>query len=425
MTRKVAVIGLGYVGLNMAVALGQHMPVLAFDIVETRVEELKLGLDHTHNVNPQDLLKADLHYTTQLDDLRACNFFIIAVPTPAYFYELPNIDPLLDASREVAGVLKKGDIVVYESTVYPGTTEDVCIPLLEHLSRLKSKQDFSIAYSPERISPGDQGHKLSSIKKLVSAQDASTLEIVKSLYETICDEVIPVSSIKVAESSKLLENTQRDVNIALMNEFANIMHHLDIDTHEVIEAAATKWNFARYRPGLVGGHCISVDPYYLAFQAKRYGVDPDLILTARKVNNNMPRFILQELTQLLANAGIAFKTIRVAVLGMTYKENTADIRNSLAIKISMNLASLAGDCFVHDPLINQQLLASEYQLQALDFENLRDLDVVILAVGHDFYKNLGPTALLKQFNQPKIFMDIPGLFYSDKEDFKGVHYWSL
>lgn len=425
MTVKVAVIGLGYVGLNMAVALGKSMPVAAFDILEHRVNQLKQGLDEHHNISEEDLKAADIQYHTTLEGIKSCNVFIIAVPTPAYFYELPNIDPLLEASREVGQILKKGDIVIYESTVYPGTTEDVCIPLLEQISALKNLQDFTVAYSPERISPGDSNHHLSTIKKLLSAQDKKTLEIVKSLYETICDEVVPVSSIKVAESSKLLENTQRDVNIALMNEFADIMHHLNIDTHEVIEAAATKWNFSKYRPGLVGGHCISVDPYYLAFQAKRHGVDPDLILTARKVNNNAPRQIIFQLTKMVADLGMSLKETRLGVLGMTYKENVADIRNSLAIKMSIDLSEMVKQCLVHDPLINKQLLSTEYRLNVVDFDEMKDLDIVILAVGHDFYKARGLPALLSQFNQAKIFMDIPGLFYQQKQDVKNTQYWSL
>ena len=295
----IAVIGLGYVGLGLAIALSKKFSVVGYDISKSRIMELRDNLDRNRCETEDELRVSTMELTNNLSDIKKANFYIVTVSTPAYFYEHPNLEPLINATKDLGTVLKKGDTVVFESTVYPGTTEEVCLPLLEEHSNLQNGQDFNIGYSPERISPCLEGHNLKNITKIISGQNEATLKAVQEVYESICDTVYPVSNIKTAEAIKVLENTQRDVNIAFMNEFAEIMHALEIDTHEVIEAAKTKWSFVPFKPGLVGGHCIAVDPHYLAFKAKRVGLHPDLILNARKINDNMPLFLVQDLIKTL------------------------------------------------------------------------------------------------------------------------------
>ncbi len=322
-----AVIGLGYVGLGLAVSLGEHHQVLGYDINQQRIFELKQHLDRNHLLTDQELKNTHVFYTDNINDLKTANFYIVSVSTPAYFYEMPNLEPLIHATQQLAAILKKQDIVVFESTVYPGTTEEICIPILEEISQLTCGVDFNVGYSPERINPGDEQHTLKNITKIVGAQNKTTLAIIQKTYESICDKVHPVSSIAIAEAVKILENTQRDVNIALMNEFTKIMHELKLNTQEIIEGAKTKWTFLPFKPGFVGGHCISIDPHYLAFKAKRKGLYPDLILTARKVNDGMSQFVIQAMMKLLLQHQIDPRKITIGVLGLTYKENTNDVRN--------------------------------------------------------------------------------------------------
>lgn len=294
-----AVIGLGYVGLELAISLADSKETYGYDISKHRIAELQQNQDRNHLISSDRLKNSKLKLTNDIELIKAANFYIVAVSTPAYFYELPNLEPLINATRSLGEVLKKGDIVVFESTVYPGTTEEVCIPILEEVSHLRCGQDFNVGYSPERISPGDTEHDLRNIPKVISAQNESTLQEVKAAYHLICDTVYTVSTIKTAEAVKVLENTQRDINIAFMNEFAQIMHALDLDTHEILEGAKTKWSFIPFKPGFVGGHCIAIDPQYLAFKAKRHGVEPKIILAARQVNDGMTQFIIHEMNKIL------------------------------------------------------------------------------------------------------------------------------
>ena len=418
-----AVVGLGYVGLGLAVALGRHHAVFGYDINEKRIQSLQQHIDLNKQVDTADLLSAKVTYTHDLNEIKSANFYIIAVATPAYFYEIPNLEPLMHATEHIASVIKKGDVLVFESTVYPGTTEDICIPILERVSHLKCGKDFNVGYSPERINPGDPTHTLKTITKVISAQNESTLQIIKETYESICDKVFSVSSIRTAEAVKILENTQRDVNIALMNEFTKIMHALNLDTHEIIEGAKTKWCFLPFTPGFVGGHCISIDPHYLAYEAKRYGVYPELILAARNVNDNMTQFVIQSMMKLLVKIKANIHDVTIGVFGISYKENLVDLRNSLALKLIKELREYGFNVRVHDPLspLNKPVPQNVH----LDrFEDMNDLTVAIIAVGHDFYRDK-LEEILKQCKEPKILMDIPNLFVNLAKPNKKIIYWNL
>jgi UDP-N-acetyl-D-glucosamine/UDP-N-acetyl-D-galactosamine dehydrogenase len=332
--RKIAVVGLGYVGLPVAVAFGKESKIVGFDISARRIQELKNGIDSTEEVETGDLASARIHYTADLGELKSADFFIVAVPTPVDQANKPDLTPLIKASRSVGSALKKGDIVVFESTVYPGATEEDCVPVLEASSGLKHGVDFFCGYSPERINPGDKEHTFTKIKKIVSACDANTLDIVAKVYGSVVKAgVHKASSIKVAEAAKVIENTQRDLNIALMNELAVVFKRMNIDTQEVLEAAGSKWNFLPFRPGLVGGHCIGVDPYYLTYQAEKLGYIPQVILAGRRINDNMSRFVAKETIKLMIQRGIDVSKSRVGVLGVTFKENCPDVRNSKVVDI--------------------------------------------------------------------------------------------
>lgn len=422
--RTYAVIGLGYVGLGLAIALGKHHKVLGYDIDEQRVSELNHDLDRHQLINKKQLKQSNVFYTNHIDDIKEANFYIISVSTPAYYYETPNLEPLISAVKHLGPILKKGDIVVFESTVYPGTTEEICVPMLEETSHLKQGKDFYVGYSPERISPGDHTHSLKNITKIISAQNEATLKTIQNTYETICDRVYPVSSIQVAEAIKILENTQRDVNIAFMNEFSKIMHVLNLDTHEIIEGAKTKWSFLPFKPGFVGGHCISIDPHYLAFKAKRHGVQPDLILTARKINDGMTQFIIQSMLAILVKNKLDTRNLTVGILGLSYKQNTNDLRNSLSLKLTKELKEYGVNCVCHDPM-DYALIPASYQLHFKDFNELDDLSVVIIAVGHDFYRNVGLKEILKTCKKPCVIMDIPNLFITEAKEIQDLIYWNL
>ena len=348
-----AVVGLGYVGLGLATAFSKENNLIGYDINETRIHELSRHFDRNGLIPSNDLSNTNLTFTSHIEDIKHANFYIVAVATPAYFYEIPNLEPLIGATKQLASILNKNDIIVFESTVYPGTTEEICIPLLESISGLQHGKDFHVGYSPERINPGDEHHTLKNITKIVSAPDEETLKIIQVAYETICDKVYPVSSIATAEAIKLLENTQRDVNIALMNEFTKITHALDLNTHEIIEAAKTKWSFMPYKPGFVGGHCISIDPHYLAFKAKRIGVQPELMLAARRVNDGMTQFIIQSMMKILIQNNIDKNNLSIGVFGVSYKENVPDLRNSLSLKLVKELREYGFICHVHDPLTDE------------------------------------------------------------------------
>ena len=423
MKNQFAVVGLGYVGLGLAVGLSQVGKVLGYDINPERIDTLKQYHDLNKLFSAEELKEAlqTLSLTADISGIKSANFYIISVATPAY-YEMPDLKPLIAATEDVASVLKKGDIVVFESTVYPGITEDVCLPILEKISQLKYKVDFQMGYSPERINPGDLKHTLKSITKIVSADDPDALKRIELAYASICDKVHPVSNMRTAEAIKLLENTQRDVNIALMNEFCKIMHASDIDMHEVIEGASTKWGFIPFKPGFVGGHCISIDPHYLAFKAKRCGIEPDLILTARKVNDGMTQFVIQSMLKLFIKHHLNTADLRIGLLGITYKENVVDVRNSLALKLHKELLAYGYDCKVHDPMVQA---AQQPQIPLTDLDQMKDLSVVIIVVGDIFYKDLGLKKILSMCGPYPVILDIPNLFVDEAKQYSSLMYWSL
>ncbi|WP_341908421.1 nucleotide sugar dehydrogenase [Polaromonas sp. YR568] len=394
MNRKIALVGLGYVGLPVAVAFGKTHPVVGFDIKAARIAELKAGKDSTEEVEPVDLAQARIHYTDKTDDLKGCDFFIIAVPTPVDTGNKPDFSPLIGASRSVGKALKKGDIVVYESTVYPGATEEECIPVLEATSGLKFGVDFTVGYSPERINPGDREHTFTKIKKIVSGSDAATLDIVADVYSSVVTAgVHRASSIKVAEAAKVIENTQRDLNIALMNELAVVFKRMDIDTQEVLEAAGSKWNFLPFRPGLVGGHCIGVDPYYLTHKAEKLGYIPQVILAGRRINDNMGRFVARNTVKQMISEGIDVARARIGILGITFKENCPDTRNSKVVDIVRELEDYGVEVVVCDPHAEASEVHEEYGLSLGLVDAEHPVDALIMAVAHSEFKALTPSAL--------------------------------
>ena len=424
--RHIAVIGLGYVGLPVACAFAKQGPVIAFDINQKRIAALQAGHDHTGETSTADLKCDNLKLTCNPADLKAADFFIIAVPTPVNESNNPDLTLLLSASKFVGTYLKPGDIVVYESTVYPGATENDCAPVLEHASGLTCGKDFTLGYSPERINPGDKEHRLETITKIVSGQDKKTLDIVARVYGSIIKAgVYKASSIKTAEAAKVIENTQRDLNIALMNELALIFDRMGIDTQEVISAAATKWNFLPFKPGLVGGHCIGVDPYYLTFEAQRYGYQPQVILAGRRINDGMGAYIAQQTIKHLVHADCAIKGARVAILGVTFKENCSDIRNSKVFDIIKELQDYGVTCLPHEPLANSADVKHEYGIDLVEFEQLNKLNAIILAVPHKEYQSLDPQVLKKQFATQPIIIDVKSILDRDAFEQAGFTVWRL
>lgn len=423
---KVAIIGLGYVGLPLASALAeQNTDVLGFDINPQRIQELQEGFDHTGEIDSSSLGHTCIRYSCDPSELRDRNLFIVTVPTPIDAANNPDLTPLIKASETVGQYLNQGDIVVYESTVYPGVTEDLCGPLLERISGLKQGQDFKLAYSPERINPGDKVHRLETVVKVVAAEDESTLERVAQLYGSVVRAGIHrAPSIRVAEAAKVIENTQRDLNIALMNELAIIFDRLGISTRAVLEAAGTKWNFLNFTPGLVGGHCIGVDPYYLTHKAQEVGYHPEVILAGRRVNDGMGTFIAQKMVKLLIGAGIAVKGVRIGILGLTFKENVPDLRNSRVPDIVRELAEFGVISLVHDPLANPREAQHEYGLELCDFGEWVDLDGVILAVAHQTYRLLEAAELRRMIRRGGVLVDVKNLFSSDALE-PDVQYWGL
>ena len=387
--RKIAIIGLGYVGLPVAAAFARAgTPVVGFDIDQARILELKAGQDRTREVEASDLRLPSLSFTSDAAALKAADFFIVTVPTPIDASRRPDLGAMFAASRTVGSVLKKGDIVVYESTVYPGAIEEECAPVLAQMSGLAAGTDFSVGYSPERINPGDKQHRFDSITKVVSAQNAETLDVLAEVYGSVVKAgIYRAPSIKVAEAAKVIENTQRDLNIAFMNELSLIFQALDIDTGDVLEAARTKWNFLPFQPGLVGGHCIGVDPYYLTFRAEKAGYHPEVILAGRRINDGMGQHVAREcVRRLLHRKGSAAV---VTILGLTFKENVPDTRNSRIVDIIRELESFGVSVQVHDPLANAEDARHEYGVTLAGLDSLRPADAVILAVAHDSYLEEG------------------------------------
>jgi UDP-N-acetyl-D-galactosamine dehydrogenase len=425
MMEKIAVIGLGYVGLPVALAFARKFPgTVGFDVDATRIAELRDGIDRTHEATVDALSSTSLKFTADLEDLRGITFFVVAVPTPIDAHRRPDLGPVERASATVGKVLAPGAVVVYESTVYPGVTEEICGPILARVSGL-ARDRFSLGYSPERINPGDPVHRLETITKVVSGEDVATLERVARAYGAIVDAGIHrAPSIKVAEAAKVIENTQRDINIALMNELAVIFERLDIRTSDVLAAARTKWNFLPFSPGLVGGHCIGVDPYYLTARAEQAGYHPQVILSGRRINDDMGRFVASRVIKALGRKGVAARDVRVGILGLTFKENVPDIRNSRVPDIKAELEEFGATVRVHDPRARPDETRHEWGIDLAPLEELTDLHALVLAVGHREYVALGARNLAARLRPDGVFYDVKSVFRP--EDFSGAaQYLSL
>ena len=425
--RKIAIVGLGYVGLPIAVAFGKRQRVIGFDINKAKIAELQKGIDRTGEVSPADLKSTDVHYTFQPTDLKAADFIIVAVPTPINEALQPDLTALRKSSELIGANLAPGAIVVFESTVYPGATEEVCQPILEQASGMKCGVDFKLGYSPERINPGDKEHTLEKIIKVVSAQDDASLEIVANTYELVVKAGIHrASSIKVAEAAKVIENTQRDLNIALMNELALIFNRLGIDTKSVLDAAGTKWNFLKFSPGLVGGHCIGVDPYYLTSKAESVGYHPQVILAGRRINNGMGKFIAEQTMKRLSQLARPVNDLKVAVLGLTFKENVPDLRNSKVPDIIQELREYGVQVLVHDPIAQPEEAVAEYGIHLQQWEDLKNVDGLIVAVAHRAYAEMSLQELLKPLRnqQEGVLIDVKSLLDRDKIS-PSLKYWRL
>lgn len=417
---KIAIIGLGYVGLPLAVEFGKKLPVVGFDIHQKRIQELQSGQDHTLEVSPEELKQAiHLSYSANLDDLGSCNFFIVTVPTPIDEFKQPDLTPLIKASTSIGKILKKGDVVVYESTVYPGATEESCIPVLEQVSGLKFNQDFFAGYSPERINPGDKLHRVTNILKITSGSTPEVADFVDQVYNLVIEAgTHKAASIKVAEAAKVIENTQRDVNIALINELAVIFNKLGIDTEAVLQAAGTKWNFLPFRPGLVGGHCIGVDPYYLTHKAQSIGYHPEIILAGRRLNDGMGAYVVTQLVKGMIKKKIQVEGAKVLVLGLSFKENCPDIRNTKVIDIVTELKEYQIDVDVYDPWVDVQEAEHEYSIRPVQSVSNNSYDAIILAVAHEQFKQMGATQIRALGKQAHVLYDLKYVLDAKEADIR-------
>jgi len=415
---KIGIIGLGYVGLPLAVEFGKKFPTKGFDINKQRVTELESGVDNTLEVEPELLAEAThLSYSSNLQDLKDCNIYIVTVPTPIDVHKNPVLTPLIKASENLAEVVSKGDIVIYESTVYPGTTEEICVPYIESGSGLKMNKDFYIGYSPERINPGDKEHRVTNILKVTSGSTPEAADIVDELYQSIITAgTHKASSVRVAEASKVIENTQRDLNIALVNELAIIFQRLGIDTLEVLEAAGTKWNFLPFRPGLVGGHCIGVDPYYLTHKAQETGHHPELILAGRRINDRMGEYIIIQLTKLMTQKKIHIVDSNVLILGFAFKENCPDLRNTRVIDMVHELETYHANVDVYDPWVSGDEAQEEYDLELVNELQDGKYDAVIIAVAHNEFKEMGVEKIRKLCKPDCVVYDVKYTFGKDEVD---------
>ncbi len=424
---RLAVVGLGYVGLPLAVALSRHFDVVGYDLDARRIAELCSGRDQTLEVSEEEMARAQVDYTHQAETLASCRLIIVAVPTPIDRHRIPDLNPLKGASKTVGKHLSRGSCVVFESTVYPGATEEVCVPILEKASGLVMGRHFTVGYSPERINPGDRRHRLEAIVKIVSGSDAETTRLLSRIYgQVVTAGIHPVSSIKVAEAAKVIENTQRDLNIALMNELSMIFDRMHIDTREVLEAAGTKWNFLPFTPGLVGGHCIGVDPYYLTFKAESLGYHPEMILAGRRINDNMGKYIAERTVKLLIEEGRQVRGSSVAVLGVTFKENVPDIRNTRVGDIIRELADYGIRVRIHDPLADPEESKAYLGVKLEALEALSGVDGVIVAVIHDAYKEMGLEKIAGLCgNAPPLIVDVKGGFSPAEARRKKIRYWRL
>ena len=415
---RIGVIGLGYVGLPLAVEFGRKYPIVGFDVKESRVAELEAGTDSTLEVSDEELASADqLSFTTNAEDLADCNFYIVTVPTPISEGNRPVLTPLRRASETIGKILQAGDVVVYESTVYPGATEEFCVPFLEQGSGLKLNQDFYVGYSPERINPGDKEHRLPAILKVTSGSTPEAADYIDQLYQTIITAgTHKTSSIKVAEAAKVIENTQRDVNIALINELAMLFERVGIDTEEVLEAAGTKWNFLPFRPGLVGGHCIGVDPYYLTYKAQQLGYHPEMILAGRRINDNMSLYVASRIIKKMLTKGLQPMDARVLILGLAFKENCPDVRNTKVIDIVRELVSYGAIVDVHDPWVDPEEAKAEYGIELRMQPAVEAYDVVVVAVAHRQFKELGEAGIRAFGKARSIIYDIKYLLPAEAAD---------
>lgn len=415
---KIGVVGLGYVGLPLAVEFGKKYPTIGFDINQQRIEELQSGIDRTLETSNDELAKAtQLTYTCSVDEIAQCNIYIVTVPTPINEYKQPDLTPLEKASELLGKVIKQDDIVIYESTVYPGATEEVCVPILARISGLTFNEDFFIGYSPERINPGDKEHRVTNILKVTSGSTKATADKVDALYKSIITAgTHKASSIKVAEAAKVIENTQRDVNIALINELALIFNRLGIDTEEVLEAAGTKWNFLPYRPGLVGGHCIGVDPYYLTHKAQAIGYNPEIILAGRRLNDSMGSYVVTQVVKLMLKKRIHVNEARILMMGLTFKENCPDIRNTRVTDMIKDLNSYGAKVDIYDPWVDGKESQHEYGITPIGKPQQNTYDAIILAVKHDQFVQMGEEKIRAFGKENHVLYDIKYVLPADKVD---------
>lgn len=421
---KISVSGLGYVGLPVLIAFSKLDEVVGFDINSQRIRDLSKGIDKNNEVNKEDLLNSNIKFSNNIQDIKAANFHIVAVPTPVSKNNDPDLSPLISASEKIGTILKKGDIVVYESTVYPGVTEEICIPILEEKSSLKIGVDFKVGYSPERINPGDKEHVISNIVKVVSGSDDDCLEVVATTYGKIVKAgIFKAASIKTAEAAKVIENTQRDINIALVNELSLIFNKLDIDTSDVLEAANTKWNFLDFRPGLVGGHCIGVDPYYLTYKSRLHGYEPQVILSGRKINDHMAHYISDQIVQEIEE--ISSNECMVTIMGITFKEDCPDIRNSKVLDIIENLKAAKISIQISDPIVSPEEVQESFGIELTKIENLKPSNILLLAVAHSQFKNLSKSAIKKLIKEGGIIYDLKNIFKKDYFIEDDISHWKL
>lgn len=425
---KIAVIGLGYVGLPLAIELAKKFDVVGFDVNKAKLDKYLSGIDVTDEVGDEALNETSLKFTSEEEELQSCKFHIVAVPTPINTDKTPNLNPVIGASETVGRNLTKGSIVVYESTVYPGTTEEVCIPILEEVSGLEFGTDFKVGYSPERINPGDRVNTLTKITKIVSGSDESALREIANLYGSIIEAgVFEAESIKVAEAAKVIENSQRDINIAFMNELSMVFNKMDINTKAVLEAAGTKWNFLKFTPGLVGGHCIGVDPYYFTYKAEQLGYHSQIILSGRKINDDMGKYIASNIIKKMIKAKQEIDGARVAIFGLTFKENVPDVRNTKIIDIITELEEYGVETLVYDPVAENEEVYNEFNIRLVEQEELTELDCVVFAVPHKEFQESYSLDNVEELykNDSKVLIDIKSIFDRKESEARGYHYWSL
>jgi UDP-N-acetyl-D-galactosamine dehydrogenase len=430
LTKKKAylgVVGLGYVGLPLAHGFSKKLSTIGFDISKYKIDKYKKGIDVTKEIGDSILQQSKVTFTTDEKELQKCSFIIVAVPTPINEDKTPDLSPVISASKTVGRNLTKGSIVVYESTVYPGVTEDICVPILEKESGLKCGIDFKVGYSPERINPGDHQHRLHNITKIVSGMDAESLEEIANVYRLVVTDadVYKAQSIKVAEAAKVIENSQRDINIAFMNELSIIFHKMGIDTQEVLKAAGTKWNFLKFYPGLVGGHCIGVDPYYLTYKSSLLGYESQVILAGRRINDSVGKYVAENIIKSLIKANKVVNNAKVGILGFTFKEDCQDTRNTKVMDIIKELREYNIEPVVVDPIADKEEAKHEYHLDLVESQKLHQLDVLLVAVSHQQFKSLKPTELKLMFSGSAILFDLKGIFDKNLFEREGFTYWRL